>query len=129
MRHLIKPPCPFKIKVHPTHPQKYILKKKKPPKLTELLHHQLARRRVVEAAGEVVAVPHEQFGTGGDGLHRVEVDLHAVLARRQVLLRRRVGRVDVAHPVGAALVQAVDKVVELAVHVDLQQQQEEGRTG
>lgn len=95
--------------------------------LTELLHHQLARRRVVEAAGEVVAVPHKQLCAGGDGLHRVEVDLHAILARRQVLLCRRVGRVDVAHPVGAALVQAVDEVVELAVHVDLKQKEE--RTG
>lgn len=82
----------------------------------------------MEAAGKVVAVPHKQLGAGGNGLHRVEVDFHAVLARRQVLLRRRVGRVDVAHPVGAALVQAVDEVVELVVHVDLKQE-EEGKTG
>lgn len=73
----------------------------------------------MEASGEVVAVPDEQLGAGRDGLHRVEVNLHAVLTRRQVLLRRRVGRVDVPHPVRASLVQAVDEVVELTVRVDL----------
>ena len=88
-------------------------------KLTEFLHHQLSGRRVVEAPGEVVAVPDQQLGAGGDGLHRVEVDLHAVLTRRQILLRRRVGGVHVAHPVGARLIQAVHEVMELPVCVDL----------
>ena len=74
----------------------------------------------METSGEVVAVPDEQLGAGRDGLHRVEVNLHAVLTRRQVLLRRRVGRVHVPHPVRAGLVQAVDKVVELTVCVDLE---------
>lgn len=74
----------------------------------------------MEAAGEVVAVPDEQLGAGRDGLDRVEVNLHAVLTRRQVLLRHRVGRVHVPHPVRASLIQAVDEVVELLVHVDLE---------
>ena len=74
----------------------------------------------METSGKVVAVPHEQLSASRDGLHRVEVNLHAVLTCRYVLLRGRVGRVDVAHPVRARLIQAVDEVVELPVLVDLE---------
>lgn len=87
--------------------------------LTEFLHHELSRGRVVEAVSELWAVPHQQLGARGDGPHCVEVDVRAILARRQVLLPRRVGRVDVAHPVRTLLVQAVHKVVEVALRVDL----------
>lgn len=75
----------------------------------------------MEAAGEVVAVPDEQLSTGRDGLHRVEINLHAVLTRCQILLCRRVGRVHVPHPVRASLIQAVNEVMELPVHEDLEQ--------
>ena len=73
----------------------------------------------MEALGELGAVPHQELSAGGNWPHRVEVDLHAVLARSQVLLAGRVGWVDVAHPVGLLLRQAVHKVVELTLGVDL----------
>ena len=73
----------------------------------------------MQAVGEVGAVPHQQLAAGLDGPHRVEVDLLAVLAGGHVLLGRRVGGVDVAHPVGLALVQAVHEVLEVALGVDL----------
>ena len=73
----------------------------------------------MQAVGEVGAVPHQQLGPGLDGPHRVEVDLLAVLARGQVLLRCRVGGVDVAHPVGLALVQTIHKVLEVTFCIDL----------
>lgn len=78
----------------------------------------------METSGEVVAVPDEQLSAGRDGLHRVEVNVHAVLTCRDVLLRRRVGRVHVPHPVRASLIQAVDEVVELLVLVDLKGEKE-----
>lgn len=88
-------------------------------KLTEFLHHQLSRRWVVKAPSKVVAVPDEQLSAGWDGLDGIEVNLHAVLTRRKVLLGRWVGWIHVPHPVRAGLVQAVDEVVELLVDVDL----------
>ena len=88
--------------------------------LTEFLHHNLPRGWVVEAAGELWAVPHQQLLVGGDGLHRVEVDAHAILAGGKVLLLFRVGRVHEAHPVALLLVQPVHEVMELAVRVNLQ---------
>lgn len=74
----------------------------------------------MEAPGEVVAVPDEQLSTRRDGLHCVEINLHAVLTRCQILLRRRVGRVHVPHPVRACLIQAVNEVMELTVCIDLE---------
>lgn len=90
--------------------------------LTELLHHELAGQRVVQPGGEVTAVPHQQLGPGRYGFDSVEVDVHAVLTGSQVLFGRAVGRVHVAHPVGSGLVQAVDKVLQLAVFVNLPQE-------
>lgn len=80
----------------------------------------------METVGEVSAVPHQQFLVSRDGLHRVEVDAHAVLARGQVLLLLRVGWVHIAHPVALLLIQAIYKVMEISLCIDLGKSKREG---
>lgn len=87
--------------------------------LTELLHHKLSRGRVVEALGELRAIPHQQLLMGQNGLDGVEVDVHATLTRGQILLLLCVCWVHIAHPVALVLIQPVHKVVELPLGVDL----------
>lgn len=99
-----------------------VSKNVKSRELTKFLHHQLPRRWVVQASGKVVAVPDKQLGTSWDRLHSIEVNLHAILTRRQVLLCCRVGRVHIPHPVGASLIQAIDKVMKLSVHINLKRE-------
>lgn len=67
-----------------------------------------------------MTVPDEQLGASRYRLHSVEIDLHAVLTRGQVLLGGGVGRVHVPHPVRARLVQTIDKVMKLAIRIDLE---------
>ncbi|KAG9342719.1 hypothetical protein JZ751_015581 [Albula glossodonta] len=71
--------------------------------------------RVVQALGELWAVPHQKLLVGGDGLDRVEVDVHAVLASGQVLLLLRMGRVHVAHPVAFLFIKPVHEMMELSL--------------
>lgn len=73
----------------------------------------------METVCEVSAVPHQQLLVSGDGLHRVEVDAHAVLASGQVLLLLRVGWIHVAHPVTLLLIQAIYKVMEVSFCINL----------
>lgn len=88
--------------------------------LTECLHHEVSRRRVVESTGEIGAVPDQQFLVGWNGVNGVKVDAHAILASRQILLMVRVRRIHVAHPVALLLVQAVHEVMELVLLVNLE---------
>lgn len=72
---------------------------------------ELVSRLAAQSLGELLAVPHQQLLIG---LHRpdgVEVDVVSILTRHQVLFGQRARRVDVAHPVAAPNVIAVDEVV------------------
>lgn len=73
----------------------------------------------METVREVSAVPHQQLLVSRDGLDRVEVDVHAVLAGGQVLLLLRVGWIHIAHPVALVLIQTIDKVMELSFCINL----------
>ena len=64
-----------------------------------------------QSLGEILAVPHQQLLLGLHGPAGVEVDVTAILARHQVLFGQRVRWVDIAHPVAALQVIAIDEVV------------------
>lgn len=73
----------------------------------------------MEPVCEVSAVPDEKLVISRDGLHRVEVDAHAVLASGQVLLLLRVSWIHIAHPVALLLIQAIHEVMEISFRVNL----------
>lgn len=68
---------------------------------------------------KVPAVPHKKLLVGRDGLNGVEVDVHPVLTRSQVLLPGRVRWIHIAHPVAFLLIKAINEVVKLSSGIDL----------
>lgn len=93
--------------------------------LTEIHHCQLSRIRVVKPFCKVPTIPHKKLLVGRDGLNGVEVDVHPVLTRSQVLLPGRVCRIHIAHPVAFLLIKAIDEVVKFPSGIDLSKR--EGR--
>lgn len=83
----------------------------------------------METVCEVSAVPHQQLLVSRDGLDRVEVDVHAVLASGQVLLLLRVGWIHIAHPVALVLIQTIYKVMELSFCINLRGGTADGKRG
>lgn len=73
---------------------------------------------------KVPTIPHKQLLVGRNGLNGVEVDVHPILARSQVLLLGRVRRIHVAHPVAFLLVKAIDEVVKLPSGIDLSKRED-----
>lgn len=87
--------------------------------LTEIHHCQLSRIRVVKPLCKVPTIPHKKLLVVRDGLNGVEVDVHPVLTRSQVLLPGRVRRIHIAHPVAFLLIKAIDEVEKLPSGIDL----------
>lgn len=83
--------------------------------LTEFLHHNLSRGRVVEAAGKLRAVPHQELLVSRNGLDGVEIDAHPVLAGGKILLLLGMSWIHITHPVTLLLVQSVHKMAELSI--------------
>jgi len=83
--------------------------------LTEFLHHNLSRGRVVKAASKLGAVPHQKLLVCRNGLDGVEIDAHPVLAGGKVLLLLGMSWVHITHPVTLLLVQSVHKMTELSI--------------
>lgn len=73
---------------------------------------------------KVPAIPHKKLLVGRNRLNGVEVDVHSVLTRSQVLLPGRVRRIHIAHPVALLLLKAVDEVVKLPSGIDLSQRED-----
>lgn len=73
---------------------------------------------------EVPTIPHKQLLVGRNGLNGVEVDVHPILARSQVLLLGGVRRIHVAHPVAFLLVKAINEVVKLPSGIDLSKRED-----
>lgn len=73
---------------------------------------------------KVPTIPHKKLLVGRDGLNGVEVDVHPVLTRSQVLLPGRVRRIHIAHPVAFFLIKAIDEVEKLPSGVDLSKQKD-----
>ena len=88
------------------------------------LEHEVAGDGVVEPLGKLAAVPDEELLVGQDGFGGVEINVGLVLAGDEVLRLGRVGRIDVAHPVGLGRVVAVNVVKHLAVVVHLKRKEE-----
>lgn len=79
--------------------------------LFNIVNGQLAQWRVVAAFCKFRAVPHQELLARLKWFDCVEVDFQTALAGNQVLLLRRTGWVDVAHPVAPLLVQTIQDVV------------------
>ena len=86
--------------------------------LTNLLEHQLSAERVVEAVGKLATVPDEELRVGANRANSVEINCFPHLTSDQILRARRVGRVDVAHPIRLVGVGAVHVVVLGGAGVD-----------
>jgi len=87
--------------------------------LADPLEHQISGDGVVESLGKLLAVPDEELLIGQDRFGRVKVNVHLVLAGDQVLRLGRIGRIDVAHPVGLGSVVAIDVIKHFAIVVHL----------
>lgn len=74
---------------------------------------------VVQALGEVSAVPDEKLTVDWDGLDGVEVDIFAILAGHQVLVTEGTSWVHIAHPVTLVHVIAVNEMVKVPSGVNL----------
>lgn len=74
---------------------------------------------------KVPAIPHKKFLVGRDRLDGVEVDIHPVLTRSQVLLPGRMCWIHVSHPVALLLVKAINEMVKLPSGVDLSKKTKE----
>ncbi len=88
--------------------------------LTNSINSQLAQWRVVTALGKFRTVPHQKLLAWLKWFDGVEVDAQTALARHQVLLLHRAGRVDITHPVAPLLIQSIQDVVQMPLKEDLQ---------
>lgn len=73
---------------------------------------------------KVPTIPHKKFLVGRDGLNGVEVDVHPVLTRSQVLLPGRVRWIHIAHPVAFLFIKAINEVVKLPSGIDLSKRED-----
>ena len=88
--------------------------------LTYCLHNLVRRRWAIQSVGELFAIPDKELSVGGDGSHRVEVDVLLNLAGHQILMGFRMSWIHESHPVAFGRIKTVDVVRKFIVLVHLE---------
>ena len=87
--------------------------------LTYCLHNLVWGRWAVQSVGELFAIPDKELSVGGDGSHRVEVDVLLNLTGHQILMGFRMSWIHESHPVAFGRIKTINIVRELIVLVHL----------